>query len=457
MKLRTKFSLLISLLVILIISGVTVSLLITESRFLVREMEQNRVNMVNSLAQIARESLIVKDEILLMNYLKFMKNTKGLLYAAVIDADGRAVAHTDPNLLGTALTQQAAADGVLDMAQPVFINDRKAGESRIGFSRAVLEVSVREALAVTRRRILLVALGALIAGIAGALLLTRMMTKPIKEIAAGAAIIGQGKLDHTIDVRSNDELGELARDFNVMSGRLKELDQLKSDFVSSVTHELRSPLLSIKMYIDLFLKGTAGAVNDKQKEYLTIIKDCSARLARFIDDLLDMAKIERGKMQVSVQPLEIAPVMRELVALFQPQADQKKIRLNAVVPDGLPKVLGDPDRTRQVITNLLSNAMKFTPENGTVTLEAQKTASAPMLEIAVSDTGIGIPADKLDRIFDKFEQVKDARTPRSGPKGTGLGLAIVKAIVEMQGGTIGVTSEMNRGSRFAFTLPLVKE
>lgn len=472
MKLRTKFSLLISLLVVFIIAGVTVSLLITESRFLIKEMELSRVNMIKSLAQVAKESLIVRDEILLLNYLKLIKNNKGLAYAFVTGTSGEVIAHTDMNLLGTILNDEVSAKAqnteqlliqkysvernkpILDLALPVYVNEQKAGAARIGFSQDILNKAVKEALAVTRRRILMVAVVSLIVGLLGALILTRMMTNPIKKIAQGAELIGQGKLDHKIAVKSRDELGDLAREFNRMSDKLKELDQMKSDFVSSVTHELRSPLISLKMYIDLFFKGTAGTINDKQKEYLEIMKNCAARLAGFIDDLLDMAKIERGKMEVLAQELDLSSITLEIAQLFRPQVDQKNIRLDISVAQDLPKVLADPERTKQVIINLLSNAVKFTPDGGRITLEANHNSSLKILEVSVTDTGIGIPQDKLDKIFDKFEQVKDAKSKVPGPKGTGLGLAIVKGIVEAQRGKIWVNSETNKGSKFTFSLPL---
>jgi two-component system sensor histidine kinase GlrK len=472
MRLRTKFSLLISLLVVIIVAGVTVSLLITESRFLIREMEQSRINMITSLSQVAKESLIVKDDILLLNYLKLLKNTKGLLYASVADPSGKIIAHTDINLLGTVpqdpssgkalLADQLIVQGyvadqdtpVLDLALPVYSNENKAGIARIGFSQVILRAAVQETLAAARKRILMAGVAAMIVGLLGAFLLTKMMTDPIQEIARGAQVIGQGKLDHKIAVAGKDELGDLAAEFNRMSDKLKELDQMKSDFVSSVTHELRSPLLSLRMYIDLFYKGTAGTVNDKQKEYLSVMRDCAMRLSRFIDDLLDMAKIERGKMEVVPQSVDLAIIAEEIGKLFQPQVDHKHIQLNLVVPPELPKVLADPERTRQVLINLISNAVKFTPENGMITVEAAVKLSSRFVEISVSDTGIGIPSDKLDKIFDKFEQVKDTRVKISGPKGTGLGLAIVKGILEAQGGTIRVTSEPDKGSTFIFSLPL---
>jgi len=278
-----------------------------------------------------------------------------------------------------------------------------------------------------------------------------MMTKPIKQMAKGAELIGQGKLDTEISVKGKDELGSLARDLNKMSRQLKEIDQMKSDFVTSVTHELRSPLTSLTMYIDLFLKGGAGELNDKAKKFLTIMERSNNRLSRFIDDLLDMAKIERGKMEIKKEPLGILPIVSETVQLIKPQADEKDIEITMDISDNLPLVFVDGDRTRQIITNLLSNSIKFTPEKGKVSIKIQDEGEH--VQVSISDTGIGIPPEQINRIFDKFEQVREVRERVKGPKGTGLGLAIVKSLVEAQGGKIWVESEVDKGSTFYFTLP----
>jgi signal transduction histidine kinase len=209
------------------------------------------------------------------------------------------------------------------------------------------------------------------------------------------------------------------------------------------------------MYIDLFNKGTAGPVNDKQKEYLKVMREGSTRLSKFIDDLLDIAKIERGKLEVKAESIELEPIVKETVQLYQPQADNKKIKLGVNIETGLPKASADPERTRQVLNNLLSNAIKFTPENGSITVEASYNRKDNTIEVAVQDTGIGIPEDKLESVFNKFEQVKDARQQVTTAKGTGLGLAIIRGILEQQGGKIWVTSNLNQGSRFIFSLKVV--
>ncbi len=469
MKLRTKFSFLNSFLIIAVILGVSIFLFIAEKRILIQEMEENQKNLIKGLAQVGKESLITKDEILLINYVNLIKKTRGVIYAMVTGPQGKVLAHTDVSILGTIANDTVAIrarssnelvtqlylgkekQNILDMALPIFINQNKVGIARIGFSQDGLHNIVKEMLRKTRRRIFGVAIVMLIIGFIGAIILAQMMTKPINQMAKGAQLIGQGKLDTTIAVKSKDELGSLARDLNNMSRRLKEIDQIKNDFLASVTHELRSPLTSLTVYIDLFFKGAAGELNAKAKKFLTIMKRSNNRLSRFIDDLLDMAKIERGKMDIKREPLGILPIVSETVQLIKPQADEKAIEITMDIPDSLPLVFVDGDRTRQIITNLLNNSIKFTQEKGRVSIKVQDEKE--YLQLSISDTGIGIPADQIGKIFDKFEQVREAREKIKGPKGTGLGLAIVKSLVEAQGGKIWVESEVGTGSTFYFTLP----
>ncbi|MFB0526021.1 MAG: ATP-binding protein [bacterium] len=469
MKLRTKFSVLNSFLIIAVILGVSVFLFIAEKRLLIQEIEESQVNIIKGLAQVGKESFITNDEILLMNYVNLVNRTRGVMYAMVTAPQGKILAHTDVNVLGSIandpvtkkahssneLVTQSYVDEekqkVLDISLPIFINQNKMGIARIGFSQDSLHEIVEETLRETRKRIFGVAIVVLIIGFIGALILAQMMTKPIKQMAKGAELIGQGKLDTTIVVKSRDELGSLAKDLNKMSSQLQEIDHMKRDFLASVTHELRSPLTSLTVYIDLFLKGGAGELNEKAKKFLKIMERSNKRLSRFIDDLLDMAKIERGKMEIKKEPLEIPPILSEIVELIKPQADEKDIGITMNIPDNLPLVLIDGDRTRQIITNLLSNSIKFTEEKGKISIKIEDEKE--YVQLSISDTGIGIPPDRIDSIFDKFEQVREMRERIKGPKGTGLGLAIVKSLVEAQGGKIWVESEVDKGSTFYFTLP----
>ena len=244
----------------------------------------------------------------------------------------------------------------------------------------------------------------------------------------------------------------LIRPITKLSGKAENLNRKTSELVSSVTHELRSPLTSINMYIDLFFNGAAGPLNDTQKEFLNIMKDSSKRLTAFINDLLDLAKIEQGKIAINKQPFDLRSTILEVLELIRPQAHEKKIKLKLVIPSDLPKVFADPEKTKQVITNLVNNSIKFTPEEGNVTVEA-KDIKIGYIQVSVIDTGMGIPKDKLDSVFEKFVQVEEAKKNVKGQKGTGLGLAIAKGIVEIQDGKIWIESEPGKGTKFHFTIP----
>jgi len=469
MRLRTKFSLLNSFLIIVVILGVSIFLFVAEKKLLIQETEENRSDIIKGLAQVGKESLITNDEILLINYINLVKKTRGVIYAMVTDNRGKILAHTDVALLGKSangpvatkaissneLATQTYVDkdkgNILDIAMPILVNENKMGMARIGFAQDALHEVVEEALRRTRNRIFGVAIVALILGFIGAIILAQMMAKPIKRMAIGAELIGQGKLDTRILVNSRDELGSLARELNKMSRRLQEIDQMKSDFLASVTHELRSPLTSLTAYIELFLKGGAGELSEKAKKFLTIMERSNSRLSRFIDDLLDMAKIERGKMEIRKETMEILPIVSETVEFVKPEANRKSIEIEMEIPEKLPLVFVDGERTRQIITNLLSNSIKFSEERGKVSIKIQEEKD--YLQFSISDTGIGISPEDIGRIFDKFEQVKEVRERIKGPKGTGLGLTIAKSLVEAQGGKIWVESEVGKGSTFYFTLP----
>jgi PAS domain S-box-containing protein len=231
--------------------------------------------------------------------------------------------------------------------------------------------------------------------------------------------------------------------------RLKELDKMKSDFVSNVSHELRTPLTAIKGSVDNMLDGLTGDLNEKQSRYLVRIKSNTDRLARLINDLLDLSKIEAG-IKLKSTNLGLVTIAREVAESLGPVAAEKFISFEIKCAENDLTVWADPDRISEVLTNLLGNAIKFTPTNGTVTLSLQRNGTQ-WVKVSVADTGPGIPSEEANRIFDKFYQVTQAEKQKA--VGTGLGLSITKALVEMHGGKIWLESGGGRGSIFSFTLP----
>ncbi|HSB82786.1 MAG TPA: ATP-binding protein [Candidatus Methylomirabilis sp.] len=237
---------------------------------------------------------------------------------------------------------------------------------------------------------------------------------------------------------------------------LKKREARKSEFLSTVSHELRTPLTSMSLSVDNLLDGVSGELNPKICRYLVRLKENAARMGRLVSDLLDLSRIEAGRLELRPTNLNVGDPLCEVFVSLSPAALEKGITLS-VAPD-FPKerVWADPDKVQQILINLVGNAVKFTPAGGQVTvsgraLESPEAGEADWVEITVTDSGMGIPADEREAIFDKFYQVQRGRNDKT--PGTGLGLAIVKSLVEMHGGRIWVEGEVGRGSRFTFTLP----
>ena len=236
--------------------------------------------------------------------------------------------------------------------------------------------------------------------------------------------------------------------------REKEIDQMKSDFISLVSHELRTPLTSIIGFVSFILDGKAGAINDRQRNSLARVQRQSKRLAALINDLLDISRIESGRIQMDQTPIPVLEIVTQRIEEIRPQADEKSIQLALTAPESVPDILGDEARMGQVFTNLIGNAIKFTPNNGEVSVEIE--ADGNLLHVEVIDTGPGIPPEERQKIFDKFYQLSDISTRQQG--GSGLGLSISKSIVEAHGGKLWIDDgNQGKGSNFQFVLPVVKE
>ena len=234
-----------------------------------------------------------------------------------------------------------------------------------------------------------------------------------------------------------------------VNARLVELDRLKSDFLSTVSHELRTPLTSIRSFSEILLRYDVDDV-EKRRKFVSIIHDEAERLTRMINDLLDLSRIEAGRLEMSPLELALEPVFARAVDATQPLCAEKGISVFSSVEAGLPPVFADADRLHQVLTNLLANSVKFSPEGGAIKLRGIVKDGCAL--ISLEDAGPGIPPDRLEQIFERFHQVRD--TQKSQPLGTGLGLTISREIVEKMGGNIWAESELGRGAIFYFTVPL---
>jgi signal transduction histidine kinase/DNA-binding response OmpR family regulator len=230
----------------------------------------------------------------------------------------------------------------------------------------------------------------------------------------------------------------------------RDLDRMKTEFVSQVSHELRTPLAAIKGFTEMVRDGDAGDVNEEQHEYLTVVDSNVDRLVALVNDLLDISRIESGRIELDVARIDLTTIIDSVVTTMRPLLDGKTQTLTLDLEPDLPLAMGDYDRMVQVITNLVSNAHKYTQAGGLIHVRAERAGD--LLRVAVEDNGIGIPAEDVPKLFSRFFRVDTSLTREVG--GTGLGLSIVKSIVELQGGTVSVDTELDRGSTFAFTLPV---
>jgi signal transduction histidine kinase len=305
-------------------------------------------------------------------------------------------------------------------------------------------------------------------------MLARRMTRPILEIQRGAAAIADGRLQDRIEVRTGDELESLAEEFNGMAARLHEsyetleqrvedrtrdlvevLDRLrqasteKTRFLATMSHELRTPLNAIINFADVLRDASSGTLSSRQAAYAEDIHQAGRHLLELINDSLDLARIEAGRIEIETESLHVEPFLRDSLRVVREEATRKGIRLLLEVDPEVTTVEADERKLRQVLFNLLANAIRFTDRDGTVALRTR--ADSETLHIAVADSGVGIAVADQGRIFGEFEQ---AGTPEDRRGGTGLGLALAKRLVELHGGRLALESAPGKGSTFTVLLPL---
>jgi signal transduction histidine kinase len=299
----------------------------------------------------------------------------------------------------------------------------------------------------------LVALGiALLLTLVIGFLMTRAMVRPIDTLRRGMAHVAEGDFEPNVRVPTDrtDEIGDLSRSFATMTEQLAELDRLKAEFVSVASHEIKTPLSVIRGYVSLLADGIYGDVNDQQKKTLESVSDQVDRLTRLVHRLLDISRFEAGGGRLEVRRINVRDFLDELTGGFHVLAFQNGIDFSVNVAGDTPvNIEGDADRVNEVLGNILSNAFKFTAHGGRIALDARRDGTG--IAVEVRDTGVGIPPDKLPKIFEKFYQVDNTAQPRSA--GSGLGLAIAREIVEAHGGTITAESQVGRGTKFRVTLP----
>jgi len=470
-------------------------------------------------------------------------NEEEIVYAYIVDASDTIRAHNDTTLIGkpakdipdyrkydaqlstTESNHIRVMGAVIEIVSPInkITPDRNntneeilfGGEGRISTGQQPernipaqsapvnrlgdvhLGVSLEELnheIAVNQRKALIITFGVIMAGILILIVITRFVTRPLRELADATQIVAQGNLDLSVDISRKDEIGILARSFNRMIGELKKsraktenwnrvlearviertkelsrknlelkkyseelqkaleelktLDKSKDDFLSLVSHELRTPLSSIVAYTEVLLDEMAETEED-EKKYLGIIKNESDRLTRLINNVLDLSKMEAGRMPFAFKTTKLTELIETSIAGLTGLANKHRHTIVNKLENLSIGVNVDPDKIIQVMSNIISNAIKFSRDGGVITISGHVRDN--MVELAVADTGIGIKKKDITKVFDKFQQIEDVD---HHSEGSGLGMPISKLIIENHHGKIWLESTLGKGTTFYFTLPV---
>jgi signal transduction histidine kinase len=340
------------------------------------------------------------------------------------------------------LSESAVIDSVARLQASL---DGLVTRTRENVNRSMVQLELDTAGALERAALLTV--GALLGTLIVAFLITRTITRPLSALQAGTRNVLEG-VHVPIVVTSRDEIARLAEDFNDMSARLKRSNEQRTEMMQQISHEIRNPLQSMYAAYYLLSQQIAGPLNEEQRKVIGNIKNNIDRISDFSTHFLDLAKIEAGVMPFAPEIVRLADVVAPAVQSAQLVAQERNIALRVETADA-PLVSVDPPKIEQVATNYLTNALKYTPAGGTITVRVGPSDLGA--RFSVSDSGVGIPPEDLPKLFTKFFQAKNSAS--TGRKGTGLGLALVRAIVEQHGGRVYAESALGAGSTFAAEFP----
>ncbi len=291
---------------------------------------------------------------------------------------------------------------------------------------------------------------ATLAALLVSLFFSRSVVAPLRAMMKASQRIAEGHYDERVAVTGSDELAQLGERFNRMTARLEQTETMRRRLIGDVSHELRTPLTAIGGYMEGLMDGVLPATPETYEQ----VRHEAARLSRLVDDLQELSRVESGALQLDLHPLDISAPLKTTAKRLAHAFDEKQVKLVFSLPADLPPVLADEDRLTQVLTNLLANALAYTPAGGEVSVSAIHTGGE--VQVSVKDTGIGIPPEHLQHIFDRFYRV-DASRSRAAGGGSGIGLTIARHLVEAHGGRLWAESAgEKKGSVFTFTLPVAK-
>lgn len=359
------------------------------------------------------------------------------------DAQGRIIAASDDSRKGQSISSAERAD-----AAPIQVDGEPVGWliADPQMMHGVTDNAAQEFLARVNRSILLAATAAGLIALALGFVLFRQITAPLNGLAVASDKIAAGDLTARAPVRGDDEIARVARSFNAMADNLARSETARRNMLADIAHELRNPIGVIQSHLEAMM----DEVFPTDKEQLASLHDETILLSRLVNDLRELSLADAGQLTLNRVPTDLRALVERTVAAFHLQANEQKIALTTLLAENIPLLNLDAQRIEQVLRNLLSNALRYTPGNGNVSVKL--VAGGNFARIEVRDTGTGIPTDALPYVFERFWRGDKARSRAHG--GTGLGLAIAKQWIEAHGGQIGVESGLHKGTTFWFTLPI---
>nr|GGG85184.1 two-component sensor histidine kinase [Virgibacillus oceani] len=380
----------------------------------------------------------------------------------IVSADGKVIAES-----GVQLTNLSNKDvGLLSKGKPIQrkFRDAKADVSYLGSGHPIIQSGtfkgaffvlapindVQEPVEKIRDLLILSAVGALFLALGFTFLLSKKMSDPLIEMEQATRQIARGNLDIRVSIPSDDEVGSLGRAINDLAIETNRYRSNRKEFFANISHELRTPISYLKGYAQVLKQGLYQT-EEERLHYLNIIEEETERLVRLINDLFDLSKMEEGKFDLQMSPINLTEVLESALFKVKMEFKKKGLTLKSQIDEDVPYINGDGLRLEQIFMNLLGNAVRYT-EKGSIYVKVWSTDRK--VHVIVEDTGMGIPEKDLLLVFERFHRVEKSRSRELG--GTGLGLAIVKNLVELQNGTISVSSEMGRGTRFHLSFPIAE-
>ncbi|MBX3348145.1 MAG: HAMP domain-containing protein [Nitrospira sp.] len=424
----------------------------SEKKFLATKDPTFRTNLTEEVEEFQRVLHLLRGQesstrglTLLQETGELLKERSRLFNSTVQAATQAATRSTYP----ATLDYESRRDSLTDRMSFTLQNYIDLHEARVSVGVTESRASAAQAEAVTEQLVLV----ALMFGLGLAGLASYTILRPLRELQGHIKQIGQGNFGASLTIKAPAELRELVDSVNWMGQKLQEIDEMKTDFLAHVSHELRTPMASIQEGTNLLLDEIPGPLMPEQRMTLRIMADSSKRLMHLIATILDLSKMEAGMMEYRFVPVDLQRIVDISINKIRLLADSKHVQLVLEHAGQRAWVKADASRLEQVLDNLLSNALKFSPEGGVVKVYLKPDLQAGVLEVSVSDTGPGIASEDLPHIFERFYQ---GRTKVKQTAGSGLGLALVKNVVEAHGGRIWIESERGKGATVRFILRLTK-